>query len=599
MASAVIIRIIGDVTGFVKSTEQVRAELLKVRAITQTVNAAMSGMKTLIFASAASLIAMVAPVIMATNALKGYEANIRRIAGVTQTSLPEIMKYNKTFSEMAIKYGQSAETITDIAIELGKAGFTVNDIFSNLLEPTLQLATANQMELATAAEIATNAWQLWGDEVGNFAEMANYMHVAANAALLDVEDLAESFQYVGSAAVLNNITFKEFLSLAGGVSQIAARMGESFRSLFINMLTHGEELAETLGHWEILQEGKISLMELVKVLKEGDYTLEQWNAAMELWGLRPATNLAQIRLSAEEIERIFGELNVDMNALPKASELMRMSLSNLMTSIMETLMAPLRTETVFTALTDALTKIRAALADERIGRALQTIILVTSDFLSKHAVQLVQLLTDLLTLFMRMLPYLVSLAKFFLGLASAVAKTSPELLILGFAMYKMISLMPTYIQLVIALAAKTNTMRLSFMAAAVGVGMFLGGMAMIITGGNDLIRILGLIAVAAGAAAMAFAVFNVMKAIGLGDYASIVAMITALGMVTAAVGIALATPVNTNVEAYVPTTPTPYTPTYGEQTTTTYNDNSETNYYGVPTDTLVADIDASGGVVNV
>jgi len=485
------------------------------------------------FAGAASMIALIAPTIMATNALKGYDSNMRRFMAVTGSKMTTtaLSTMNSRFNELAITYGESAENIAAMAIEFGKAGFSADRVVNDLLEPALQLAIANQMDSATAAEISTYAWQLWGKEIGNFTTMANMMHVAASESILDVEDLAEAFQYVGSSAVLNNITFQQFLALAGGVSQVAAQMGESFRSLFINMMMNGQQLADTLNAPEIMDNGKVNLMALVSVLKEGNYTIEQWNAAMGLWGLRPATNLNQIKMTAEEIERIFSALGEEVGALPAAADMMSMSLDRLIQSIMETIVAPLRTTEVMEEIRSALKTVQEALGSEAFVNNLKALIAASAEYVKVHGPELIQTVTNLLRLFVEAIPTLQNLAEIFLSVAGFVSKLNANVLILIVVAWQFIKLAPQWITTLINIGVASSRAAVGMSMLGIGVMGFVAGIMMLITSNNPAVRAIGALTIAFSALATALAILTIVGKSASFDYAGIVMMLAAIGTV--------------------------------------------------------------------
>jgi hypothetical protein len=605
--NAIVVNIIGNVSGFNKSMDQAIQKVSLAKVAFASMNMAISAFKTAMMAGAASILALTLPTIIATNAIKDYDANMRRFLAVTGTkaTVSQMTALNDQFNKLAITYGESADNVAAMAIEFGKAGFSADTVSKQLLEPALQLAIANQMDSATAAEIATYAWQLWGKEVGSFSKMANMMHVAASESILDVEDLGEAFQYVGSSAVLNNITFQQFLALAGGVSQIAGQMGESFRSLFINMMLNGQQLADTLNAPEIMTNGKVNLMNLVAVLKEGNFTIEQWNAAMELWGLRPATNLNQIRLTASEIERIFASLGEDVNALPAAAEMMSMSLDRLMQSIMEVIISPLRTVDVMETLRTALSAIRDALTGPAFTSSLKEVIITSATFVKESGPQLIRMVQELIKLFISAIPIMKTLASFFLIVANLALKGGLAVGVFVYSGMQFIKIAPQWAAWMVKIGSTTEFATLQMFKLSMSVSMILAGFTLIATSSNTWAKALGVLIVAIGAlvaVTTAFAIAHELAEKGVAGIVTSAIMVAAIiggvAAVAGSVGLAAVSMGNTPTPNIPSTTGTISTGTGYTNTTTssTVTNIGEVNQYLPPSyEVNKDDFDSLGG----
>lgn len=593
MAKATVV-LDADTTLFNAKLAEAQATLGTFTTATMALNTALSATKLFLMGGALAMVAEILPTYMAANAVKDVEANIRRFAAVTGDYTTDVMS---RVNELAIEFGTSAGDITEMMIEFGKAGFDSATIMNDLLVPALQLTKANQMDTATAAAISTNAWQLWGAEVGDFTQMANEMHVAANESLMDVEDLSAAFADVGAMAKLNNFSFEEFISLAGATSQIASHLGENFRSLFQKMFIEPEKLATVLGRPDLIKEGHIQLTVLIDALGHlNELSAEAQTELIGMWGLRPGTNFGQMSLIAEEYARILGEVNTEMGALPKAADLMNQSIQSIMTSLMESIVAPLRTKEVFDSLRNALMMVREALSNTTFQEEIQNIIMKSAEFVSVYGPQLVDIIIRLMQMIEQLGPTILSLANSFLALLDFVSKLPVQLLMFFGLMYEVIKLTPIFVTNIMKAAWATGELRLQVIGCYLGFAALMGGLMLIFTGQDDIQRWAGVVVASLSAVIIALAVLKgFILPWSLGTTALAVG-----GMVAIATGaLVLATPsgggTNTPTNSPIPSHTNANTAmtAYSSAGSTT-NDNRVIYNYGVPTDTLQTDMSAQG-----
>lgn len=153
--------------------------------------------------------------------LSGAKAAAIGIAGIGAAAIGVAAKFNKEMSgvgavasasaadldrlrEAALEAGAatsfSASEAAQAEAELAKAGISVSDILGGALRGSLDLAAAGQLDLATAATIASgamNAFDLAGTDVSHIADV---MAAAANKSATDVNMLGMSLSQTGLMA---------------------------------------------------------------------------------------------------------------------------------------------------------------------------------------------------------------------------------------------------------------------------------------------------------------------------------------------------------------------------------------------------------------
>ncbi|MGX5426954.1 phage tail tape measure protein [Bacillus cereus] len=133
-------------------------------------------------------------------------ANIKAVSGATGQEMSKL-------SELAVKYGEdtkysSVEAGKGIE-ELIKAGVSLTDIINGGLEGALNLASAGELELGEAAEIASTALNAFKRDGLSVTDAANLLAGAANASATDVHELKYGLSASAAVAAGAGMTFKD------------------------------------------------------------------------------------------------------------------------------------------------------------------------------------------------------------------------------------------------------------------------------------------------------------------------------------------------------------------------------------------------------
>ncbi|MHA4125947.1 phage tail tape measure protein [Bacillus cereus] len=133
-------------------------------------------------------------------------ANIKAVSGSTGEEM-------KKLSELAINMGETTKYSSVQAgqgiEELIKAGVSLTDIINGGLEGALNLATAGELELGEAAEIASTALNAFKADHLSVADAANILSGAANASATDVRELKYGLSASSAVAAGAGMTFKD------------------------------------------------------------------------------------------------------------------------------------------------------------------------------------------------------------------------------------------------------------------------------------------------------------------------------------------------------------------------------------------------------
>lgn len=193
------------------------------------------------------------------------------VTGATGTEL-------ESLRDIAMKMGEdtvfSASESADAISYLGMAGFKTNDIL-DALPDTLALAAAGNLDLAQAADIASNVMSgfglMTGDVAGNMARVSDVMAATAASANTDVKQLGDAMSYAAPIASAYGISLEESaasvgifgsvgiqgsragMALKNSISQLASPVGKTSKKLSELGLSAADVNPEVKSLSEILE----------------------------------------------------------------------------------------------------------------------------------------------------------------------------------------------------------------------------------------------------------------------------------------------------------------------------------------------------------
>ena len=167
-----------------------------------------------------------------------FEARMSSIKAVTGSSAETM----KQFHDAAIKAGAdtafSATEAADAIEELAKAGVSTKDILDGGLTGALNLATAGELDLKEAAEIASTALNAFKKDNLSVVDAANQLAGAANASATDVHELKYGLSAVAPVASGLGLSFKDTTNALAVFAQNGLKgsdAGTSLKTMLMNL----------------------------------------------------------------------------------------------------------------------------------------------------------------------------------------------------------------------------------------------------------------------------------------------------------------------------------------------------------------------------
>ena len=211
-----------------------------------------------------------------------FEARMSSIKAVTGSSAETM----KQFHDAAVKAGAdtafSATEAADAIEELAKAGVSTKDILNGGLTGALNLATAGELDLKEAAEIASTALNAFKRDNLSVVDAANQLAGAANASATDVHELKYGLSAVAPVASGLGLSFKDTTNALAVFAQNGLKgsdAGTSLKTMLMNLQPQTKAQTNMMRELGIITEdgsnrfftaeGKIkSFAEVSQVLKE-------------------------------------------------------------------------------------------------------------------------------------------------------------------------------------------------------------------------------------------------------------------------------------------------------------------------------------------
>lgn len=240
---------------------------------------------------------------VATKKAMDFEAQMSSVKSVMSPT--EAKQFGKALEDLAVTMGAdtkySAIEAAQGIEELVKAGVSVTDILNGGLEGALSLATAGELELGDAAEIASTALNAFKSDSLSVGQAANILAGAANASATSVSEMKFGLSAVASVASGVGMNFKDASTALAVFAQNGLKgsdAGTSLKTMLMNLTPASEEAYGTMRDLGIITKDNVnkfydakgnlkSLADVTDVLRDALVKLnpqERGKALREMFG---------------------------------------------------------------------------------------------------------------------------------------------------------------------------------------------------------------------------------------------------------------------------------------------------------------------------
>lgn len=254
---------------------------------------------------------------VATKRFADFEETMVRVGGVTQTLGKRGEAAFNQLKNAALTAGkttrftatQSAEALEN----LGRAGLGA-ETSMEALTPTLQLASAAQIDIAQAAEVSAKTMRAFGLEADELGRINDVLIGGSSRANLTLFELFEGLSKVGSVATVMGEDLEDVTSIIGIMADAgvdASTAGIALRNAFIKISNPTKRAKEILDQYRIdTSQPMIGVLQQLEAALKGTTTeMEQVAIFTELFGVRGGPQLLSVfSRGTEEASKLSQEI---------------------------------------------------------------------------------------------------------------------------------------------------------------------------------------------------------------------------------------------------------------------------------------------------
>ena len=173
-----------------------------------------------------------------TKAALDFEQGMANVGAVSNATSEEMKKLKDLAIKMGIETKYSATEAASGIEELSKAGLTTTQILNGGLKGALSLATAGELELSEAAEIASTALNAFREDNLSVSNAADILAGAANSSATSVSVMRYSLAAVSAVASSVGMSFKDTSTAIAVFAQNGLKgsdAGTSLKTMLMNL----------------------------------------------------------------------------------------------------------------------------------------------------------------------------------------------------------------------------------------------------------------------------------------------------------------------------------------------------------------------------
>ena len=167
-----------------------------------------------------------------------FEKQMSAISAVSGATSGEMESLSSLALQLGADSAFSAKEAAQGIEELVKAGVSIGDVMSGAAKSSLDLAAAGAEKVGEAAELASNAMNVFGLKGADMAHVADVIAGAANASAISVNDYKFSLSAAGAVAATVGIGFDDLstaIALMGNAGIKGSDAGTSLKTMMLNL----------------------------------------------------------------------------------------------------------------------------------------------------------------------------------------------------------------------------------------------------------------------------------------------------------------------------------------------------------------------------
>ena len=260
------------------NTAQLRSELAKAssagaktgRKISkgfEKLGRTLDKVKRSVFSVRGALIGLGAGLVLRSmiKSIAQFESSMSGLRAVTNAAAVDM----KNMEDVALQLGATtAFSSTEAAAGmefLGRAGFTTDQIMQSI-GATLDLAAAGSLDLARAADIASNVLTGFRLEAAEMARVTDIMGAAASSSNTSVEQMGDALKFAAPVASSFGVSIETSAAAVGVLSNAglqATLAGTGLRRVMAELASPSKDLEKAMGGLSLETDGLVAVLEKV------------------------------------------------------------------------------------------------------------------------------------------------------------------------------------------------------------------------------------------------------------------------------------------------------------------------------------------------
>ena len=226
---------------------------------------------------------------LAAKSFLSFEQGMNKVAAVSGATEAEMAELTAIAKDLGATTSFSAAQAAEGLGFLAQAGFDATEA-GRALPGVLQLAAAGGIQLAEAADIATNVLAGYGLEVDQLARVNDVLAKASSSANTDVLQLGQAFKFAGPVASSAGVSFETSgaaMALMGNAGIQAEMAGTALRGAITKLVNPSGEAAAAIAELEIsVTDATGRLLPFDQIIEQLEPHADKTGKIMKIFGQR-------------------------------------------------------------------------------------------------------------------------------------------------------------------------------------------------------------------------------------------------------------------------------------------------------------------------
>lgn len=201
----------------------------------------------------------------------GFEDQMAKVKAVTNATTTQLKMMEQEAARLGATTAYTASQAAKALENLTRNGLSARKATKSL-SSVLELAGANAIELAEAADIVTNTMNMFQLQVEDLNKVNDVLSATCANSATNITDLYEAMKYAGSTANLFGISLEETSAALGVLANMGIKgsdAGTALRSMLLRLASPTAKAAEVLKEYGLeIDETTIKMDGLEKTIKK-------------------------------------------------------------------------------------------------------------------------------------------------------------------------------------------------------------------------------------------------------------------------------------------------------------------------------------------